>query len=287
MRTKVETITPKKAGELLEKHWVKDRQRKPSDQTVDAYARVMRIGQWKLTHQGIGVNEKGELIDGVHRLLAVQRSGATVQMVVSYDVPDNGAKNGIYAIDVIDRGRLRSIGDQLALRHNIKNGKLIASVARGVLCLCARSKNISTGRFDVPDCLSVLDFYGDEINYCVDRRSQDYRVRNAPAIAASAFVLRAYPQQGREFYEQLTKGEKLKTGDPAMTCRRWLFNSHPKGGGAMQDHRAVLTCAMKFVLNEKITKVYDNEHGYTFFLEKQGRAVEGLLKARGYGERVL
>lgn len=285
MRTKVETITPKKAQELLDRYYVRDNQRKPSRITVEAYARTMKAGNWMLTHQGVGISDKGELIDGVQRLLAVVESGATVQMLVSYDIPDNGSTKGIFTIDAIDRGRPRSVGEQLTLRHGIKSGKLVSAVTRGVLWLCTYSRNISVGKFDVPASLSVLDIYGDEIEHCIRHRSLEYRVRNASVVSAAAFALRAYPQQIAEFYEQLTRGEGIKSGDPALTCRRWLFNASDRPG-TFFEYRAVLTCAMKFVLKEKITKLYDSEHGYNFFLEKQGRAVDSLLTACGFGERV-
>jgi hypothetical protein len=287
MKTKVETITPKRASELLDKYWVKENQRKPQQKTVNAYARAMRAGQWKLTHQGIAISDKSELIDGVQRLNAVVDSGVTVQMMVSYDVPDNGSKKGIYTIDAIDRGRPRSVGDQLTLRHGVTCGNLYAAVARGIMNLCSYSRNIQVNRFDVSSSLSVRDFYGKEIDYCISTRSRDYKVRNAPAIAASAFALRVYPEQIREFYEQLTTGENIRSGDPAYACRRWLFNTQRSVGTRFNEYSAILTCAMKFVQQERITKLYDSDNGYNFFLEKQGRAVENLLTACGFGERVL
>lgn len=289
MRTKVETITPKKAQEMLDKHWVKDRQRKPSKNTVETYARVMRAGQWLLTHQGIAINDKGELLDGLHRLLAVVSSAVTVQMVVSYDVPDNGSVKGIYAIDAIDRGRLRGVGEQLTLRHGIKNGNLVAAVSRGILWLCAYSRGIVLGKTDVPNVLNVLDFYGKEIEHCVSMRSQDRALRNMAVISASAFALHAHPQQIAEFYEQLTTGEGIRSGDPALTCRRWMSNYYTIAsiGNRLVMYRALLTCAMKFVQRERINKIFDSQHGYNFFLENQGRTVEKLLAACGFGERVL
>ena len=41
--------------------------------------------RWKRTHQGIAIAPDGTVLDGQHRLFAVQRSGCTVPMNVSYD----------------------------------------------------------------------------------------------------------------------------------------------------------------------------------------------------------
>jgi site-specific recombinase XerD len=51
MRVKVETITPEWAIDVLEKH--NPRNRKVSENTVQAYATDMRNGRWVLNHQGI------------------------------------------------------------------------------------------------------------------------------------------------------------------------------------------------------------------------------------------
>jgi len=281
MRTRIENITPKKAQALLDKHWIPERQRKPSQSVVDSYARAMRTGQWVLTHQGIGIDDNGELVDGLHRLLAIVQSGATIPMMITTGILHNGHTEGIYVIDAIDRGRVRGVGQQLQLRHNIKNGNLYAAVCRSVLWLCTYSERLLPGRFDVSHALRIIDIYGKEIDYCVDNRSSDFRIKNAAPIGTAAFALKAYKNQIKEFYQGLTTGEELKTGNPALTCRRWFFKTQQKAG-SLSEYRAVLTCAMKYVNQEKLRKLYDTERGYNFFLEKQRQAVARVLETCGY-----
>lgn len=280
MKSKVETIDSKKAQAILDSYWVKENQRKPSASVVSSYARSMRAGQWLLTHQGIAITDENELIDGVHRLLAVIESGATVEMMVTRDVQHNGNNSGIYTIDAIDRGHERGVGQQLGLRHGVTNANLTAAVCRGVLWLAAASRKLMIGKFTVANSLRVLDIYGKEINECISRRSRDPRVRNASVIASSSFALKPCYQVA-DFYNELTTGEAIVNGDPAMTCRRWLMNSTEKTG-TLVEYRGVLTCAMKHVLKEKITKIYDTEHGYNFFYEKQRQTVSKLLALCGF-----
>ena len=111
-------------------------------------------------------------------------------------------------------------------------------------------------------------------------RSKDARVRNSPIIAASAFALKACNQVS-EFYKQLATGENLENGDPALTCRRWLMNNTERTG-TLIEYRGLLTCAMKHVLQEKLHKIYDTEHGYNFFYDKQRQTVSKLLSLCGF-----
>ena len=283
MQTKVETITPVKAQSILDRYWVQERQRKLSETTIEDYARSMRSGQWILTHQGIAISTEEELIDGQHRLWAVIRSGVTVPMMVTKGIPHNGSGSGIYTIDAIDRGKERGIGQQLQLRHDVQNGNLVAAVSRGVLWLCSASIKTMVGRFSVGNALRVMEIYGGEIRYAIEKRSRDHRVRNSFTIASAAFAMKACVPQIKDFYEKLTTGANISNGDPAMTCRRWLMNSSEKKG-TLIEYRGVLTSAMKHVLAEKIQKIYDTEHGYNFFLEKQRQSVKKVLVSCGFQE---
>jgi len=60
----------------------------------------MRAGHWKPNHNGIAFAEDGTLLDGLHRLLAVVRSGMTVPMKVVVDEP-------VENMDVIDNRNLK------------------------------------------------------------------------------------------------------------------------------------------------------------------------------------
>lgn len=281
MKTTVKSITPKMAQELLDKHLVPENQRNLIPSVVGSYARAMRAGQWLLTHQGIAIDNLGELIDGQHRLRAIVESGATVSMMVTTDIPHNGNESGLLTIDAIDRGEERGVGAQLHLRHGIQNGNLTAGVLRGILHLASNSIKMKPGKFQVSFALLVMEYYGAEVKYCIDNRSSDKGVRNAAVVAACSFAMKACKEQTRDFYHKLTTGENIVSGDPAMTARRWLMNTESKGG-AMQEYRGVLTCAMKHSNQEDIRKLYDTENGYNYFLEKQRVTVNKMLHECGF-----
>ena len=283
MKTEVQTITPERASKLLQNHLRPERQRPLSESVVESYARVMRAGHWMLTHQGIAIDDAGELIDGQHRLTAVVRSGVAVPMLVTTDIPHNGHADGFLTIDAIDRGQERIVGQQLQLRHGVTNGNLYASAARSVLWLAASSRKLMPGKFSVAQALRVRDYYGDELAYCMGHRSRDQIVRNGPIIGACAFAMKASPEHMRGFYHGLTTGEQLAARSPAMAARRWLMNRSEKLN-TLTQFRVVLLCAMKYVLQEQISKAYFSMQGYDFFLARQRNTVKKLLLSCGFPE---
>jgi len=107
------TITPELANYFLAKN-TSNRPVKKS--IVDLYANVMRQGNWKLSHQGIAISSDDVLIDGQHRLLAIVKSGVSVEMLVSTGMDRN-------MFSVIDNHAKRSDSDRL------KYDRVLLSVA--------------------------------------------------------------------------------------------------------------------------------------------------------------
>ena len=97
------TITPIIAEKLLQKN---EGNRKISTVTVSKYATDMKNGEWRESHQGIAVDETGNLIDGQNRLMAILKSGITiVTTLTTYygDLPT--------IMLPLDRGKTRSLAD--------------------------------------------------------------------------------------------------------------------------------------------------------------------------------
>lgn len=69
------TVTPAIAENMLLKN-IGNRKLRPD--TVSRYSKSMKTGNWKSTHQGIAIDEFGNIIDGQHRLAAVVKSGTTI-----------------------------------------------------------------------------------------------------------------------------------------------------------------------------------------------------------------
>ncbi len=108
MKTELMQVTPKMAHTWLASN---RSNRKLRESHVQYLAREMSSGHWRLTHQGIAFSEDGMLIDGQHRLAAIELSGKAISIPVTFDVPSN---NGEFII--IDRGLSRTVGDILGVQ---------------------------------------------------------------------------------------------------------------------------------------------------------------------------
>lgn len=89
MRFEVTTITPELATKWLQKN---EGNRKLREPRAAAWARAILAGKWELTHQAIAFAKNGRLLDGQHRLRAIQIANTAIDAVVAYDVPDKAFK---------------------------------------------------------------------------------------------------------------------------------------------------------------------------------------------------
>jgi hypothetical protein len=97
-------------------------QRPLNDPRVRGFAAQMAAGQWRVTHQPIGITPDGICVDGQHRLHAVVLAGQGVPMSVAYDVDAE-------TFDVIDVGAKRSPGNILSIA-GFTDGRTVAAAAR-------------------------------------------------------------------------------------------------------------------------------------------------------------
>lgn len=103
MHTECMTITPTMARELL---LANGSNRKLRPNNVDMLAREIRNGRWQLTHQGIALDKDGAILDGQHRLAAIIKADAPVEIMVTRNVP-HGAILGV------DAGANRTFSDRV------------------------------------------------------------------------------------------------------------------------------------------------------------------------------
>jgi hypothetical protein len=77
-------VTPELAKSWLDTNPVN---RPVLEQQVQKFASRMTAGQWRMNYCGIAFAEDGTLVNGLHRLHAVVRSGKTVPMTVIVNEP--------------------------------------------------------------------------------------------------------------------------------------------------------------------------------------------------------
>ena len=105
--TKVETITPERAQQLLAT--LSPKQRLQRKHHLNYLRSEIDGGHWKLNGETIKITPEGKVIDGQHRLAAVVASGKPIETIVVFGVDEN-----VY--NSIDTGLRRNAADALLMR---------------------------------------------------------------------------------------------------------------------------------------------------------------------------
>jgi hypothetical protein len=125
-------ITPELAATLLK---LEVNNRTSSSNHVSSYAKSMKEGSWKTTHEGIAFNNKGELVDGGHRLRAIIEANVSVTMLVTWDLDED-------AINFVNNGRPRNHTDALEFAGiSLEKRKDLMAFARGCAYMLLHEKN--------------------------------------------------------------------------------------------------------------------------------------------------
>lgn len=203
MQSKWIEVTPEKAAAWLHNNF---RNRPMSDDVVAAYARDMKDGRWVPTHQGIAFNDRDELIDGQHRLQAIIRSGVTVRMMVTFGLASTISGSEMTTMDAVDRGRPRSVADQLRIQHGMKNGAAIAAICAtiGGVCYGERTRRLSVGQ-----TLEIYRAFEEPINWMIAHRSKERGFKSTGVMAGFAFALAASHEEAptiRDHWKALCDG---------------------------------------------------------------------------------
>ena len=208
------------------------RKRRISDDMVIAYARDMVNGVWIATHQGIAFNDRDELIDGQHRLNAIVMSGRTVRTMVTFGLPSVIKGAEMTTMDAVDRGRTRSVADQLTIQHGMKNGSITAAIAMSLAGLCYGER---TRRLSVWQTLDVFRAFEDAATWMIMHRSREHGLKSAGVLASFAFAM-ATENEGlwdgstaiQKAYEQMVSGEGLRDRTAMKALRAFLTSDEAK-----------------------------------------------------------
>jgi hypothetical protein len=219
MDTKVRDITPDLARNWLDKTPLS--QRKPDPKVVDGYASAMKRGEWRLTHQGIAFDTNGFLIDGQHRLLAIEQAGVIVRIMVTYGLPKE------YEL-AIDGGKLRSLR-QHAKYHNKDYTTRDFAIARFI------EWGVSYEKFKkhcvTEDQFSLIEKYLPAIRFASQRVVR--RGKPLPVVTVAVIARASYSQDHDrlvEFISVLSTGEIKNENDTAAIRLRDYIRENPQYG---------------------------------------------------------
>lgn len=200
-------VTPAMAELWLQNNF---NNRPVSKDTVTAYAREMKRGRWLPNHQGIAFDDQDELKDGQHRLLAIVKSGCTVRLMVTFGLPSKVKGTRMTGNDVVDRGKPRTVADQLKIQHGEKHGAVLSMLVNRLVNICTPER---TRKLSVGEVLDVQDLLHDEIAYVIEHRPRAHGLRQAGVLAAFAFAMPC-GERVKEMYYNLTTGTGIEPGTP-------------------------------------------------------------------------
>lgn len=278
-RTEYIKITPDIAKQMLSYN---NGNRPFSDALCRSLGAKMKAGDWVVTHQGIAFSESGRLIDGQHRLKAIFDSKKTIEMSVTYGLPDS-------AFDHIDiGGKQRTASDLLGIRRpGLKHRTLICSVAnvmlRGVHGWGTRYRPDEIARYADQQTMLISQ-------YVVEFVKGSKLTRKSPVIGA--FVVAARQDDGwpgpcgrRDRDEVMLSALRLinqewdrpgKTDPLKLLFNRLLKSDTSKGAGltAAEQYALTVSACRADIANRKISALYVTDVDWGDKSDKGGTKVQ-------------
>lgn len=244
LSSQVVNVTPIQAALWLERNHPSNRP--VAWRRVEAFANDMRMGAWKLTHQGICFDAEGYLIDGQHRLQAVGQAQITVPMLV--------VRNRIGTFhDPIDRVGPRSVATIMGMA-----GRDVASL-NTLRMLEVGSKLFAPMTLAEAD--SIIQRHSDAWEEV--RKVPCRNKLTGPVIAAVMWAWPCTKERSLEFMHRAATGEMLAKGNPIWAFRSWRERN--KRLDQWDVALATLNCIRHFVNDAPLASVYTSVAGYRAF----------------------
>jgi len=241
-------VTPELAREWLKKN---TRNRHINGRVVNAYATDMAAGRWTPSNEGVGFYDTGELADGQHRLAAIEKSGAAIELLVTWDIPVSSGfnLNSGKGRTPLDNNRI-SGGPEWINRNAITITHTILDLPRS----CPYKASIY-------EIIQFAVLHRDAIEFAaVLFRSGRARISIAPVMTAVALASQ-YEDRGRltEFCRALYSGEFSGPEDAGVVrLREWLFAAKKPSDhvARVEATRRVQRAIKAYCDREPIKKLY-------------------------------
>ena len=183
-------VTPTQATNWLQSN---KQNRNVRNYWVEQLTNQIKSGNWILTHQGIAISKSGVLIDGQHRLMAIQKANIPVEMFVCFDADESIFK-------AIDSGIKRSMSDLTKLN------KLDAEVATRVCKILFYGQGITPDRVLSIGNTGFIQTHSKLLDVC-SARLKYYGSVNVRASACLAVALGSSFDYVSKIYTDLNRME--------------------------------------------------------------------------------
>lgn len=219
-------ITPAKASMIIK---AMPGQRPINKANLARFKALIMGGQFRLTHQGIAFNEKGELRDGQHRLIACIETETDIPVQVTFNEPDENFIN-------YDRGWSRQIAHDLEIQGvtSGRNAGILQAAGRLLYHFDAgrvpwTNDRAIIGQFYtadiVHDVMNRHPLLMDTVEFVCGRTVRPPKPPQGPLAAFGTLFREVDETLASAFIDALMTGEGLRDGDPALLVRSTLGTS--------------------------------------------------------------
>lgn len=182
---------------------------------VNQLASDMAGGRWTYTGDPIRFDDKGDLIDGQHRLLAIIQSNAPQRLFIMRGLPRDSRQK-------MDRNARRNVADDLKMYSSVANTHKVSALAR--ILLRWREGNIRNAT-QQPSDPEVYEFVVE--NNMTLQQAVAYSTVVTSKLGGSPQAVGAVyhestlkdTEQALIFWEKVRTGAMLEETDPALLLR--------------------------------------------------------------------
>jgi hypothetical protein len=187
---------------------------------VEELCRALLAGEWEFNGESIKFDDRGQLLDGHHRLMACVKANRSFETVIVEGIKSK-------AKPTVDIGAPRSLSDTLVENDQVSTATLGSTLTRLIRFEC-QDENSSLGFASNRDYVSPARAlrYLRENPEVKDAVRDAHGLRTVVAASRVAWLIfltrRAFPKKSKEFFDALEKGSNLPDHHPAFVLRNRL-----------------------------------------------------------------
>ena len=225
MYTRIETITPARATELLKNN---KGNRPLKYRVVASLARDIQNGNFKTTHQGISIGLDGRLLDGQHRLAACVLADTPITVYVTYDMPEE-------LMTFVDAGVSRSFADRASLSGAFRDEPALRDSSTSAMLNELIHENLNSNlRATDPELSAVIGAFHDDVLFVACNRPKGGGGGAAVNAALLAAAICGEPHSGlKSFCRVFSTGACADEREYCVTAvhllSRYLLSAKAKG----------------------------------------------------------
>jgi hypothetical protein len=204
-----------------------------SQDRVRAMAHEMKAGRWLETHQGIGIDRNGAIVDGQHRLWAISDADVAIPMLIVRGLdPESRA--------VVDTGRARSVADSLKIVDAVAHANRIVPALRSIALLeMGRPQPISFG-----NARQYLSRFHSSVEWFTANGPKRRPLNRAAICGALLYAHKVMPDVVAAFTAGYVTGAALEQGSPVLRLRELVLNA---ANGPREHERLVMLKALRAI----------------------------------------